>query len=840
MNLANQIEDLIENNASDFEYSKVFKNFLNDYLQSLPELFEKSQGKDFLVSHTKTIDNVLTEMYKLILRRTFGNYLPMRGSVPVALVALGSYGREQLSVHSDIDLMIVYEECDGYNTDLIIEKLLYLIWDSGMKLGHRVHEVKDIFKASKEDITIRTAFMESRLIYGSPFTWGATQRQFNNIRHDDPRGFILAKIDEAHARRRKHPWSMQPNIKENVGGLRDSHLLFWIANTVYGVVNLKDLSGSLFSDEAYRDYRIALELLFKVRSALHLISDKQEDQLLFEHMPRVAKLLGYNSERKMVAKILEAQWRINNFAQIFIKKIVRHYLVETPKVADYRNARIAKDFYNIDDRLYSTFTKKAKPINTLLELLLSLEDKPWKFDPSFISQFTYATIKHPLPLKTHALMKRLYDRRHLYPFLNLFYDAGVLHELIPSFRKVLHLPQFDGYHQFPVDLHSIKCVEALEHIEDPFIKSLYDSLDSKNRHLLKVAVLLHDAGKGRKQDHSEVGVKLISSYAKKLKWTQEMQDRANLLVRHHILMSNVAQREDIHNEKTLYKFLSIIKTKENLDLLYVLTYADINGVGPGTFNTFTARLLRELYDAALEVINQSARITDASKRLKIEKRIQKLPSFSTLPRTIQKRVLSIESNHFYFRHTPDEILSIAQYARDVKDFSYRLNTDTDKTVLSLEIFRRIPLNLGYLLGKLSHLDVASMEVFTLFDGIKYFKIDFPNLPEYESLELISQIIEASFDMSKEVQLSKPKIKRDEITIDCAHSKTYAALTIQTSNQRGLLAFITRRLDEHGINIATAKIHSTKHRARDSFLIEKHASLCDNADQIVTLLTEDEA
>lgn len=836
MDLTAQIEDLIERNASDFEISKLFKNYLHDYKESLPKLFEASQGKDFLVSHTRTIDKVLTEMYKIVLRRTFGNYLPMRGSIPIALVALGSYGREQLSVHSDIDLMIVYEECEGYNTSLIIEKLLYLIWDSGMKLGHRVHEVKDLFKAAREDITIRTAFMESRLIYGSPFAWHATQRQLNKIRHDDPKAFILAKIDEAHARRKKYPWSMQPNIKENVGGLRDSHLLFWIATTIYGNTNLKELSGTLFSDEAYREYRIALELLFRVRSALHLITNKQEDQLLFENMPTIAKLLGFKTERKMVAKVLEAQWRVNNFAQIFIKKMVRHFLHEPEMIGSYKKARIAADIYAIDGRLYATYSHKPKPINTLLELLNDLEDIRWKFDPSFISQFTYAQITHPLGAKTYTLMRRLFERRHLYPFLELFYNAGALHHLIPAFKKVLHLPQFDGYHHFPVDLHSIKCVEALESIQEPFVQSLYDALEPKDKLLLKVVVLLHDTGKGRKQDHSEVGVKLITSYAKQLKWPQAMQERAALLVRHHVLMSNVAQRENIHSEKTLYKFMSNIQSLENLNLLYILTYADINGVGPGTYNTFTSKLLRELYDASLEIVNQSDRITDASKRLKVEKRLQKLPEFAALSRPMQKRLLSIESNLFYFKHTPEDILSIAAYAKDVADYRFRLSTDIG---LSIEIFRRIPLNLGYLLGKLSYLDVASMEVFTLFDDIKYFKIDFYHLPEHEPLEAIKTVIDESFDMQRQVTLNKPVIKAGEITIDCEHSKTLAALNIYTANQRGLLAFIAKRLDEHGINIATAKIHSTKHRARDHFLIEKSVKLCDNPQNIISILTEDE-
>ncbi|MEJ2373646.1 MAG: DUF294 nucleotidyltransferase-like domain-containing protein [Sulfurimonas sp.] len=229
MDILLQIEDIIEKNGSDFELSKLFKQYIKEYKDSLHELFEKNQGKDFLVRHTKKLDSIIELMYKTVLRRTFGNYLPMRSSIPIAIVALGSYGREQLCVHSDIDLLIVYEDVHGYNSELIIEKLFYLALDAGLKLGHRVHEVQDIFKASNEDITIKTALLEGRFICGSSFTWHATSRELSKMRHYNQKEFILSKIEEAQQRRRRFSISMEPNIKEGVGGLRDAQLIFWVA-----------------------------------------------------------------------------------------------------------------------------------------------------------------------------------------------------------------------------------------------------------------------------------------------------------------------------------------------------------------------------------------------------------------------------------------------------------------------------------------------------------------------------------------------------------------------------------------------------------------------------------
>ena len=832
MPITAQLEDLIESNASDFELSKLFKLYIKEYKDSLLTLFERNQGKDFLVTHTKKIDSIISQMYKTVLRQMFGNYLPMRGNIPIALIALGSYGREQLCVHSDIDLMIVYVKNNGYNTAAIIEKFLYLAWDSGLKLGHRVHEITDLLAASREDITIKTAMMESRLIIGSPFTWNATLSRLTMIRHDDPKKYVLAKIEEAEIRRRKFPFSMQPNIKEGAGGLRDSQLLYWIAKTVYGVNTLRELSGQLFSDEQYKEYRIALELLFRVRSALHLLANKQQDQLVLDYMPNIARLLGFSDEKRLVTRLLEAQWRINNFTQIYVTKMARHYLTDSTHIAALRQGRIAKGFYGVNGVLYSSYNLPTPPIEILIEFLSILEDKPWKFDASVLFHFTYSSIKHPLKENTHTLLRKLFEKNNLYVILKFFYDAGILHHLIGAFKKVSHLPQFDGYHHYPVDLHSIKCIEALENITDPYVETLYTSLDLNDRILLKAVVLLHDTGKGRKQDHSEIGAKLIVPFIKNLKLLPTSDERASLLVRNHITMSNVAYRENLYSEKTLYHFMSKVKTPENLTLLYILTYADINGVGAGTYTSFGANLLHELYEASLEIASQNDRITDAIKRANKEKRLMNDPDFIALSKIEQKKILSIESSLFFFKHTPSEIIHISKEAFHCQTFTYQLNIDGG---LIIHIFRRIPLNLGYLLGKLSYLDVASMDIFTLFDELKYFKIEFLQRPLEGTMDQIATIIDEAFDMSKKLLLPKPIIKENEITLDCDHSIHYAQLNLNTSNQRGLLAYFVQLFDEADINIATAKIHTDKNRVRDHFLIEKQNRMCDNAREIIIKL-----
>lgn len=834
MDLVLRIEDIIEKNGSDFELSKLFKAFIKEYKTSLSELFKKNQGKDFLVRHTKQLDSIISLMYKTTLRRVFGNYLPMRSSIPIAIVALGSYGREQLCVHSDIDLLIVYEKVEGFHSELIIEKFFYLALDSGLKLGHRVHEVNDLFDSSNKDITIRTSLMEARFVTGSSLTWLSCSKELNRIRVHNQKEFILAKIEEAQARRKKYPNSMQPNIKESVGGLRDSNLIFWIAKTIHGITSLKDLTGVLFLDEEYKEYRAALELLFRVRSALHLIANKQEDRLLLEHIPEVSRLLGFASQQKMVTKVLEAQWRISNFTQIFVKKMVRPYITEMSNVAKFRKNRLTHGIYELEGRVYASYNLKALPLNKLLEILVSLKDKAYHFDAGFLNQLTYTKIHYPLQAKTYMLLRELFKKRHMYSFLKLFYDAGILHHLFHTFKKVLHLPQFDGYHHYPVDIHSIKCVDALENIKEPFIKKLYDEFSEDEKLLLKIVTLFHDTGKGRVQDHSEVGAKLIAPFVKKMKLKDEEIERCVTLVKQHVTMSNVAFKENIHNEKTLYKFMSNIGDVKNLKLLYVLTYADINGVGEDTYNSFNSKLLYELYISALEVAENFGRISDATKRINIEKRVQKLPEFLELPKLLQNKLLRVESNLFFFKHMPHDIIEIAKQAALTKDYAYTINTQTS---LTIEIYRKIQLNIGYLLASLSHLDVASMEIFTLFDGVKYFKIEFIEHVDENEAFTIENIINNAFDMSKHIKLKDVTIHKNEINIDCEHSLTYAEIAVNTQNQKGLLAYIMECFEELGINIVTAKIHSTKHKVRDSFLIEKQNELCNNVAKIYELLTK---
>ncbi len=834
MNIVQELENLLSTEADDFTISKTFKEAIKEYKESLQELFETSGGKDFLVKHTKNIDLIITLMYKTVLRKFFGNYLPMRNSIPIAFIALGSYGREQLALYSDIDLMIVYEEIPGYNIQDIIKAFLHIAWDAKLDLGHRVHEINDLLKASQEDITIKSALIESRFITGSTFAWHNTQRKIDSIRRDNPKAFVKAKLEEAILRRKKYPRSMQPHIKEGVGGLRDAHLLSWVAFINYGVRTLRELSGTLFSEDEYREYRIALEFLYKVRSALHMAQGKKQDTLILELIPQVSQLLNFADQKSFVSKTLQAMHTINLFTEIILTKMTRKFF----PCNDYhklRSSYLDEGIFLIDNTLHASFQHKGIPLLNFLQLLQKTPDAPLEFNPSFLRVVSKLTIPTELDTQLHQAFYALFKRRFTAPFLHLLYNAQVLGKIFPPLQKVHFLAQFDGYHHYPVTIHSIMCVQELENIEDESILQLFMQLSDEEKQFLKLVIFMHDAGKGRVQDHSEVGARLFNHYAAQLDISQEQLAIGIMLIKNHTFMSNVAFREDIYNEKVLFKFMSVVGSQKALDMLFILTYADISGVGPDTFTPFNSRLLHQLYSSATDVIDQQDRLTEAAKRLKKEKTLQKSKEFIALPKVRQKKILAIESNLFFIKHSSSEILELAKKAVDIKDYRYYI---TNENHLRIEIYRKIPINIAYLLSKLTFLPIVTMDIFKLYNEMKYFRIDFSEAVDESDLAFIEEIIQKSFDMEKRVKLPAVTIKPNEITLDCEHSKSYANMQIHTQDQKGLLGFIMTVFEELGVDIATAKIYTIKKRARDQFLIEKTDSLCQNASEIIEALTQE--
>jgi [protein-PII] uridylyltransferase len=299
------------------------------------------------------------------------------------------------------------------------------------------------------------------------------------------------------------------------------------------------------------------------------------------------------------------------------------------------------------------------------------------------------------------------------------------------------------------------------------------------------------------------------------------------------LLSNTALREDIHSEKVILGFVSKIGDLKSLEMLYILTYADVNAVSSHVYTSFNADLMHELYKNASLMIDKKELVGEAVKRKRREKNLELNPRFAALPQALQKKILTIESNLFFIKFKSDEILDIVTMIHPDRDFS--VSVENDKRFI-IHLITRKPFNLGWFLSQFVHIDLVSMDIFRLFDRAKYFRMEFHDRAE-EGIDTLPELIEAAFDMERKIDYPKPIIKKNEITVDCDHSLTYAKMMLRTKNQKGLMASVIEVFDEMNADIATAKISTVKNIATDLFLIEKSAHFCDNYKKIVAMLTK---
>lgn len=834
-----QIEELISNNASDFQISKVFKTYYKDYLDSIDTTVETTGGKDFFIKHTKHTDKFLILLYKYILRKNFGSHQPMSTSIPISLIALGSYGREQLCIYSDIDIMILYENIKGYNLKDIMEEFITLAWDCGLKLGSRVHELREISEAVKEDITIKSSILESRLVYGSKILWFGYENILQRIRKTNQKEFILDKLEEHKQRLLKYPLKMEPNIKDGYGGIRESNMMYWMSNILYGITNTKDLIGKQFTEEEYRKYRQSLEYIFQVRNALHNIARKKQDMVTFDILPDLSSKLGFKNrarhtkDRQCMSKILSSLHIIHNFTATMVKKFTRQVLFEATNISKLRKLRYKKNLYIIDNKLYCSFHAKPQTLNGLLKELIELPLSVEKFDRSYIYYASKAKLPNVQTKELKRNVKNILCKQNLYPLIKLIYNAGLFQAVLPSTKKIIDQPQFDGYHRHPVDIHSIKTLKFAQNIENEDIKSIFDGFTNEQKIIVRLVSFFHDIGKGRKEDHHIVGEKLFKSMMKSFYFEEELIKIGARLIRYHNMMSYVATHEDIYSEKTILNFTGLIKTKEALKMLYVVTYCDISAVAENIYNSSNASLLKQLFTQSLPAFENIALLNESARRIAKQNTIKKLDRYKRLPAILKKKIMYIASNQIFLRLKAEDILDISIKAKDVDTYIYKITNDAQ---LTIRIIRKSPLNLGYLLGKLEFLNIAAMNIFKLYDNKKAFEISFSEKVDKEDIYFIEDIIKDSFDMSKTTNLIKPIIKKENIKIDSNHTAYLAAMTIVAKDQKGLFAYIARIFDDFNVEIESAKLHTQKGYAKDLILIEKNGNFCSNQDEIIDLMS----
>ncbi|WP_198306096.1 HD domain-containing protein [Arcobacter vandammei] len=813
------------NLKNEFEVAKQFKEEYKNYLISQ----DIKITKEFFLKQTKETDYFLLKLYNFILEKHFLDFKPTLNQIPICFVALGSYGREQLCLYSDIDIMILYKDIKAYNSEKIIENFVSFAWDCGLNLGLKVVKIDDISNISLEDITIKTSLLESRFIFGSFNLYSNYEKILEKIRLENQKTFLEEKLLEHKNRLLKYPLSMQVNLKDGYGGIREANMLWWVANVVFGVKKTKYLVGKSYNKQEYRNYKNSLNFVFLTRNTLHFIAQKKLDIITYDILPKLSLAMNFQNEFLFMKSLFQALHTIHNFSSNMVKKLSSSIFFDKESIKKLKNYRFKKNIYIYEDTVFTPINRKSIGLKALLKELLNLPKDIKNFDRTYI----YFASKTKIEEIDKKQLFNLLSDTNLYIFLKLLYNTNLINFVIPSFKQITNLAQFDGFHIHPVDIHTLNTLKFSYNIEDVFVKNLYKKFTNEQKIMLRLLCLFHDIGKGRKTDHHILGEMIFKRFLKYLNFDEEFIKTATTIVKYHNQMSKTASTEDIYSQKTVLNFIGLFRNIKEIELLYVLTYCDISAVDKKYFTSSISKLLFELYNQSILAFSNKDLIKESSRRAVRLNKIKTFEKYQKLPNSIKRKIPQIASNQIFLRLKSEDILDIAIKSKDVETYIFKIINDE---YLKLRIIRKIPLNLGYLLGKLQYLDMNSMNIFKLYDEKKAFEISFSKPALEEELYLIEEIINSSFDMSKSINLKKPMILKNDIKIDLNHSDTLASMKINTKDQKGLFAYIAKVFDDYNIDIESAKLITTKGFTKDLLLIEKNKNFHQNIATILEILT----
>ncbi|MCH2163208.1 MAG: [protein-PII] uridylyltransferase [Marinovum sp.] len=780
----------------------------------------------------------------------------------MTLMAVGGSGRGEMAPFSDVDLLFLTPYKTTSWAESVVESMLYILWDLKLKVGHATRTIKDCLRLGQEDFTIRTAMLEHRPLAGdmrlaSEFDTALWRDLFKGTERE----FVAAKLEEREARHKKQGgqrYMVEPNVKEGKGGLRDLQSLYWIAKYVHHTETTADLVNiGVFTAEEYQTFESAEAFLWAVRCHMHLIAGRALEQLTFDMQVDVASAMGYQDEggRRAVEHFMQEYFlhatAVGDVTRILLTSLeatnakepplLERLFKRVPKVKSgykvvHNRLAIADEKAFLDDRLnllrfFEEGLRKGLLLHPdamrLVKANLSLIDEDMRNDPAAQKLFLGTLLKHGDPERALRRMNEL----------------GVLSKFIPEFEPIVAMMQFNMYHHYTVDEHTIQVVHELAEIErgemgDDLPVSTEIIQGGINRRVLFVACLLHDIGKGREEDHSILGARIARSVAPRLGLKADDAATVEWLVRYHLLMSDMAQKRDIADPRTVRDFAKAVQTVDRLNLLTVLTVCDIRGVGPGTWNNWKAVLIRALYrqtkralEGGLEALNREVRGTEAKKLLR-----ERLSDWSTSD-------LRTETGRHYDPYwqglhvTAHEVF--ANLLREITDDEVKIDIhpdeDRDATRVCFAladhpgIFNRFAGALA-----LSGANVVDARTFTSKDGYAtaafwiqdregapYESARIPRLREMIRKTLMGEVV------ARQAIAPRDKLKKRErafqvpthITFDNDGSEIYTIIEVDTRDRPGLLYDLTRTMAASNINIASAVIATYGEQVVDTFYVK---------------------
>ncbi|MEL6464273.1 MAG: [protein-PII] uridylyltransferase [Pseudomonadota bacterium] len=788
------------------------------------------------------------------------NPTPTR-SERLAVLAVGGYGRSEMAPFSDVDLLFLTPYKITPWAESVIESTLYLLWDLKLKVGHSSRTVKDCLRLGTEDFTIRTAMLEHRFLYGD----GALAAELDHklrteLFQGTERDFIEAKLAERDARHRRQGqrYVVEPNVKEGKGGLRDLQSLFWIGKYIHKVQDAAELVPlGLFTDDEFDNFVAAEDFLWATRCHMHLISNRPTEQLTFDMQAAVADAMGYKDKagRRGVEQFMQDYFlhatAVGDLTRIFLTKLEAVHLKAEPLLDRLfkRKPRVRAGYEVIHNRLAIADDKAflSDKINLLcifeealrtgmlihpdamrtIKSNLHLIDDEMRVTPEAQRIFLDLLLKHGNPERALRRMNEL----------------GVLSAFIPEFEPIVAMMQFNMYHSYTVDEHIIQCIAQLAMIERDELKEdlpVASSIlkDGVNRKVLYVALLLHDIGKGRPEDHSILGAQMARKIAPRLGLKQDEVDTVEWLVRYHLLMSDMAQKRDIADPRTVRDFAKAVQTVKRLNLLCVLTVCDIRGVGPDVWNNWKAVLIRALYrqtrralEDGMEALNRDNRGAEAKKALRAE--------LADWPRKdLQAETARHYDPYWQGLHVTAHVV-FAKLLRDIdeNEIAMDLHPDEDRDATrACFVMPDHPGIFARLTGALALVgaNVVDARSYTTSDGFvtDAFWIQDADGNPYDASRLprLRKMIERTLAgevVTRDAIKDRDKVKKREkafkvpthITFDNDGSDIYTIIEVDTRDRPGLLHDLTRTLATANVYIANAVIATYGEQVVDTFYVK---------------------
>jgi [protein-PII] uridylyltransferase len=589
------------------------------------------QGSEAMASYAFLTDQIVRLAHDVAVHENQGE--------PLLLMAVGGYGRGEMAPYSDVDLAFVTPRPPSSEQEERIKSILYLLWDLGLKVGQSTRSLDDVITLASDDHTIRTSLLESRYLWGDEALFDEVQARFWGEAAGNVEEYVRDKLEEREARHQRMGGSryvVEPNVKEGKGGLRDLHALYWIGKYAYRARSVAELvEKGLLSNEELRQFQKAERYLSAVRCHLHLVAGRAEERLTFDYQREIAARMNY-ADRPGKSPV---------------ERFMQHYFLHAKKVGDLTGVFLA----HLDERFarrgrrfgLPAFRRRPAALEGFAldrgRLALPYEgffaDDPVRLIRMFAIADREGLEIHPMAMRAAGRDAKLIDNdirgdpranalfldvltspRDPETVLRWMNEAGIFGRFVPDFGRVVAQMQFDMYHHYTVDEHSIRAIGLLSRIErgelkedHPLATALFRRISS--RRTLYVAVLLHDIAKGRGGDHSELGAEIAQDLCPRFGLDEAETETVAWLVRWHLLMSATAFKRDVSDPKTVQDFVERVKSLERLRLLLMLTVVDIRAVGPGVWNSWKRQLLRDLFEQAESMLRLGHRQSGRKERI---------------------------------------------------------------------------------------------------------------------------------------------------------------------------------------------------------------------------------